>query len=74
MEHPTEGSIIVPDIPVQYSRTKPEMTRLQPKFGQHSVELLREAGLTEDEIQALLDSKATRDGQVAVKDRDIGDL
>ena len=39
------------------------MARLQPKFGEHSLELLRQAGLTEDEIQGLLDSKATRDGQ-----------
>jgi crotonobetainyl-CoA:carnitine CoA-transferase CaiB-like acyl-CoA transferase len=59
MEHPTEGSIVVPDIPVQFSRTAAEVARLQPKFGEHSVEVLREAGLDEDAIQGLLDSDAT---------------
>ena len=68
MDHPTEGKIVVPDIPVRYSRTAPEVTRLQPKFGEHSVELLREAGLTENEIQGLLDSRATRDGHVTAKE------
>ena len=70
MEHPTEGSIVVPDIPVQFSRTQAEIARLQPKFGEHSVELLRQAGLAEDEIQGMLDSKATRDGQVPVKEQE----
>ena len=74
MEHPTEGSIVVPDIPVQFSRTAAEIARLQPKFGEHSVELLREAGLTEDEIQSLIDSKATRDGHVAVKNIETGEV
>ena len=70
MKHPTEGNIVVPDIPVQFSRTEAEIARLQPKFGEHSVELLREAGLTDDEIQRLLDSKATRDGRAAVTGQD----
>ena len=70
MEHPTEGSIVVPDIPVHFSRTQAEIARLQPKFGEHSVELLRQAGLAEDEIQGMLDSKATRDGQVPVKEQE----
>lgn len=66
-QHPTEGDIVVPDIPVQYSRTKAEVARLQPKFGEHSVEVLREAGLDEGEIQALLDSAATHDGRPAIE-------
>ena len=68
MEHPTEGNIIVPDIPVRFSRTEAEVTRLQPNFGEHSLEILREAGLNEDDIRSLLNSKATRDGRVAVKE------
>jgi len=65
MEHPTEGDIVVPDIPVRFSRTEAAVARLQPKFGQHSLEILREAGLSEDDLRALLDSGATRDGQTA---------
>ena len=69
MEHPTEGTIVVPDIPVRFSRSEAAVTRLQPKFGEHSLEVLREAGLSEDDIRRLLDSKATRDGRIAAQEK-----
>ena len=34
----------MPDIPPRFSKTPPEITRLQPRLGEHSVEVLREAG------------------------------
>ncbi|NKB21130.1 MAG: CoA transferase [Alphaproteobacteria bacterium] len=53
-EHPTEGNIVMPDIPVQFSRTPAKIDRLQPNFGEHGREILREAGLNEDEIDSAL--------------------
>ena len=59
VEHPTEGRLRMPDVPATYSRTPAEVKRLQPRLGEHSVEVLREAGLGAAEIQAMLDSGAT---------------
>jgi crotonobetainyl-CoA:carnitine CoA-transferase CaiB-like acyl-CoA transferase len=52
--HPTEGNIVLPDNPVRYSRTEPELHHLQPKLGEHSVEILREAGLGDADIEKLI--------------------
>ena len=59
VEHPTEGTLRMPDIPASFSRTPGEIRRLQPRLGEHSVQVLREAGLGEAEIQAMLASGAT---------------
>ena len=61
-EHPTEGHIRMPDIPPRFSRTAPDIRRLQPRLGEHSVEVLREAGLDEARIAAMLATGATKDG------------
>lgn len=58
-EHPTEGKITVPDTPVQFSRTPASIDRLQPKLGEHSAEILREAGLSDEDIEAMRASGAT---------------
>ena len=63
VEHPTEGKIRMPDIPPRFSRTAPEIRRLQPRLGEHSLEVFREAGFSEDRIATMLASGATRDGQ-----------
>jgi formyl-CoA transferase len=60
VEHPTEGRLRMPDIPPRFSKTKAEITRLQPRLGEHSVEVLREAGFTAGEIDAMLESGATK--------------
>lgn len=57
--HPTEGAITVPDTPVQFGRTPAAIDRLQPNLGEHSAEILREAGLDEDEINSMRASGAT---------------
>lgn len=57
--HPTEGDITVPDTPVQFSRTPASIDRLQPKLGEHSAEILREAGLDDDAIEKMRASGAT---------------
>jgi crotonobetainyl-CoA:carnitine CoA-transferase CaiB-like acyl-CoA transferase len=60
--HPTEGEILFTDLPVRFSDTVTSTERLQPRLGEHSYEVLREAGLTENEIEALAASGATLDG------------
>jgi len=60
VEHPTEGRLRMPDIPPRFSKTPPEVTRLQPRLGEHSVEVLREAGYAQPEIDAMLKSGATK--------------
>jgi crotonobetainyl-CoA:carnitine CoA-transferase CaiB-like acyl-CoA transferase len=57
--HPTEGAITVPDTPVQFSRTPASIDRLQPNLGEHSAEILREAGLSDDDIKTMRASGAT---------------
>ena len=60
VDHPTEGKLRMPGIAPRFSKTKPEITRLQPRLGEHSVEVLREAGFTGAEIDAMLKSGATK--------------
>jgi crotonobetainyl-CoA:carnitine CoA-transferase CaiB-like acyl-CoA transferase len=62
LDHPSEGKIRVPGIPPTFSRTPAEIRRLQPRLGEHSVEVLREAGFGEERIESMLASGATRDG------------
>jgi crotonobetainyl-CoA:carnitine CoA-transferase CaiB-like acyl-CoA transferase len=63
VEHPTEGRIVVPRAPVRFGDTAASVDRLQPKLGEHSVEILREAGLTAKDVETLLSSGATHDGR-----------
>jgi crotonobetainyl-CoA:carnitine CoA-transferase CaiB-like acyl-CoA transferase len=62
-DHPTEGRIRMPAIATRFSRTMPEIRRLQPRLGEHSVEVLGEAGFSRLEIDELIAIGATRDGR-----------
>jgi crotonobetainyl-CoA:carnitine CoA-transferase CaiB-like acyl-CoA transferase len=59
--HPSEGEILYTDSPVRFSGAGSTSDRLQPRLGEHSFEVLREAGFKENEIQALAASGATID-------------
>jgi len=60
VEHPTEGTLRLPGIPAVYGKTPGAIRRLPPRLGEHSVEILREVGIANDEIDVLLASGATR--------------
>ncbi len=60
--HPSEGDILFADLPTRFSDGTATGVRLQPRLGEHSLEILREAGVSESEIKALLASGATVDG------------
>jgi crotonobetainyl-CoA:carnitine CoA-transferase CaiB-like acyl-CoA transferase len=60
VQHPSEGAMRLPGIPVNYRKTPGTIRRLPPRLGEHSVEILREAGLGAAEVQALLASGAIR--------------
>jgi len=59
-EHPTEGTLRLPGIPAAYAKTPADIRRLPPRLGEHSLEVLREAGYSAAEIDALLASGASR--------------
>ena len=60
VDHPTEGRMRLPGLPASYGKTPGAIRRLPPRLGEHSAEVLREIGLGEDEVAALLASGATR--------------
>ncbi len=45
--------------PVNFSATPAEVRRHAPRLGEHSIEILREAGLGQEAIDALVESGAT---------------
>jgi crotonobetainyl-CoA:carnitine CoA-transferase CaiB-like acyl-CoA transferase len=57
--HPSEGEIRFTDMPVRFGDSTASAERLQPRLGEHSLQVLREAGLAESEIKALLACRAT---------------
>ena len=54
VEHPTEGRVRDIRVPSTWSESQPNVRRHAPQLGEHSVEVLREAGLSEDQIEALI--------------------
>jgi len=53
MQHPTEGLVTVPAIAPAFSASPPSVRRLWPALGEHTREVLREAGLADAEIEAI---------------------
>ena len=57
-EHPTEGPITTFASPLDFEKTKVEFRRHAPRIGEDGVEVLREAGLSDAEIDKLKADKA----------------
>ncbi|MCA8927812.1 MAG: CoA transferase [Alphaproteobacteria bacterium] len=58
-EHPSEGTVRHIKVPVTFSKTPGGLTRHAPRLGEHSEEILREAGLSDADIQALIAAGAS---------------
>jgi crotonobetainyl-CoA:carnitine CoA-transferase CaiB-like acyl-CoA transferase len=63
-DHPTEGKIRNMRLPNKTSFSPREQWQGAPKLGQHSVEVLQEAGLSEGEIAALIGNGGVIDGRL----------
>src|SRR5574339_285632 len=53
VEHPSEGRIRMLEVPSEWSDTKPEYRRHAPRLGEHTREVLGEAGLDQAAIERL---------------------
>ncbi len=53
VDHPTLGTMRTLGSPIKLSATPPEVRRRAPHLGEHTKEVLREAGLDDAHIAAL---------------------
>jgi len=54
--HPSEGKLEVPDSAFRYNKKSLPVRRHQPKLGEQSEEILREAGFNSDEIYKIINN------------------
>ena len=59
-EHPTEGKLCLLNNPVRFTNAPGKIHKLPPNLGEHSVEILREAGLSAETIDQMIQQGATR--------------
>ncbi|WOH84733.1 CoA transferase [Bradyrhizobium sp. BEA-2-5] len=60
VDHPTEGRIRSMTPSARWSETKVEPSRLAPRLGEHSAEILQEAGFSTEEIAAMVRDGAAK--------------
>lgn len=63
VDHPTEGKIRNMRPAATWSETPVEISHLAPRHGEHSIEILKEAGYSADEIDMLIKDGVTRTPQ-----------
>jgi crotonobetainyl-CoA:carnitine CoA-transferase CaiB-like acyl-CoA transferase len=61
IEHPSEGRVRTMAVPSEWSESAPEYRRHAPRLGEHTREVLREAGLTESAIDQMIAGGAARE-------------
>lgn len=59
VDHPSEGRVRMMASPTEWTETPPSIRRHVPRLGEHSREILSEAGYADEEIRRLLDLKVT---------------
>jgi crotonobetainyl-CoA:carnitine CoA-transferase CaiB-like acyl-CoA transferase len=60
VEHPSEGRLRATRVPSEWSRSQPDYRRHAPRLGEHTREVLREAGYGDEKIQDLIRSGAAK--------------
>jgi crotonobetainyl-CoA:carnitine CoA-transferase CaiB-like acyl-CoA transferase len=55
VDHPTEGALRIPRLPVQFSAHRPATHFAAPSLGAHGVEILESLGFQADEIRDIID-------------------
>ncbi|MBI4124162.1 MAG: CoA transferase [Betaproteobacteria bacterium] len=61
VEHPSEGRIRSMAVPSEWSESPPEYRRHAPRLGEHTREVLREAGFSDEKISSLVRSGAAKE-------------
>ena len=61
IEHPSEGRIRTLAVPSEWSESKPEYRRHAPRLGEHTREVLGEAGFSDQQIDALVAAGAAKE-------------
>lgn len=59
VDHPTEGALRSPSPSIHFEKTRASIRRHAPNLGEHSLEILKEAGYSAAEIEALVQDGAT---------------
>ncbi|HJS38971.1 MAG TPA: CoA transferase [Burkholderiales bacterium] len=62
VEHPSEGRLLSMKVPSEWSETEPAYRRHAPRFGEHTREVLREAGYSDAQIDGLTKNGAAKAG------------
>lgn len=60
MEHPSEGRVRVTDPPIRFSQSPSSVRSLAPRLGEHSREVLAEAGFSARQIDQLFEMKVSQ--------------
>ena len=60
VEHPTEGRLRTIGVPSEWSESQPGYRRHAPRLGEHTREVLREAGFSDEGIERLISEGAAR--------------
>jgi formyl-CoA transferase len=62
VQHPTEGAIKSMRMPMTWANNTADEPRPAPRLGEHTVEVLREAGFAQNDIDSLLSTGAAKQG------------
>jgi crotonobetainyl-CoA:carnitine CoA-transferase CaiB-like acyl-CoA transferase len=68
-DHPSEGPIREIAVPTEWSSSQPASTRHAPRLGEHTLEVLREAGVSEQTMDELLEQRVI----IAAKSQTTGE-